>query len=897
MEEIFLKKNGAIDGVNTKDSLKVNLDSSYRLFPIERIKENFDLSEEYNLERDYCQEYRIILGISPYCSNVLYNRHSEIIKDEGSSETCKCINFSSENALSNNFSQKNIDAAQAIRDTEYSHKELGGYTYHCGLDIFNNHRFRSKDFITINSLKYNSKERDNFNSIGDIARDEKGKEKKEVITYIDSQDKLCHKTINPHVYTLDNIMPFKEAFEKKIVSRDGWYGFINETSINIDNYFYKNNGNFYGYKLNKILNNNKPCEQIDFYPDRSLFSFIPKINKFKMREEANWDYCLTYPSKSDYHLFNKINDDIENKVNGIKVLYCFILNEHSTNKKVLLRTKIRHGLKPGNLIRLYFEPFGKIKKNGEEKENFIESIRVEQIGDIRDNNRDKEYYFTISFNDVKDIVKDDNSFPELYIKREINSYPCEYYFRIFTKLKKINILDETEKDLVSYCNKEAFAQTLFGDKKCEIIFTDSVNVSNLKDNRGRDISEIFLTILKRHKGNEKWYRYHSVNSDDIEFSHCFGKLTSGLDMIDLSKNYNVHAIHNVDLKDGEGMGFNWEKYIKGAEKYFEGIMVRDKFGDLRPPQTLQENEDITIGQDDFLGDIVEYSPSEDKEKTIEKVYFRFNTEQREMLYDSTFFEFNVDNISKDDYDNFNGIDSFGLTVENLAQNGKDFIPSNVCPEGYFYSPHYLIKLKEYKDWVRKSQGFLINVNEENFIKDEECGVFTIKAPMNLGFAINDKIFLYDKENEKNLWGRIISIKNNLTIKIKLNEKSFTENEWNSMVVDDFLNRYELIFSLEDVPEYAFFLHDTEKRFIWREINNFSELSNESELYNIPFSNGCLYIEKEIPFFLKRQDPFGIYNLRNVGKRRINMDDYIQEEEKFNNDKEKYISTGKCSICG
>ena len=45
--------------------------------------------------------------------------------------------------------------------------------------------------------------------------------------------------------------------------------------------------------------NRNACEFIDLYPDRTLFSFLPKYNKYRKRAEKNWDYCITYPKSKD----------------------------------------------------------------------------------------------------------------------------------------------------------------------------------------------------------------------------------------------------------------------------------------------------------------------------------------------------------------------------------------------------------------------------------------------------------------------------------------------------------------------------------------------------------------------------------------------------------------------
>jgi hypothetical protein len=56
-----------------------------------------------------------------------------------------------------------------------------------------------------------------------------------------------------------------------------------------------------------------------------------------------------------------------------------------------------------------------------------------------------------------------------------------------------------------------------------------------------------------------------------------------------------------------------------------------------------------------------------------------------------------------------------------------------------------------------------------------------------------------------------------------------------------------------IPSYATFLLDGSCKFVWRDIiqNGFD---NDSNIESYPFTNGCLYVMKDIDFFLKRQNP-------------------------------------------
>ena len=69
------------------------------------------------------------------------------------------------------------------------------------------------------------------------------------------------------------------------------------------------------------------------------------------------------------------------------------------------------------------------------------------------------------------------------------------------------------------------------------------------------------------------------------------------------------------------------------------------------------------------------------------------------------------------------------------------------------------------------------------------------------------------------------------------------------------NEYKIKRRNYDIPTYAQSIKDGQM--LWRDVlNNNSE--NEKEQYI--FTNGHLYVNKNINFYLQRQDPFGKYQL-------------------------------------
>ena len=79
---------------------------------------------------------------------------TEVVKNEGSFSNCKAlvtdddVQPKEENAVNS----EPMTRHQTIMDTEYSHPDIGKWVYHCGLDIFNNHKLRSNSFIYISKV-------------------------------------------------------------------------------------------------------------------------------------------------------------------------------------------------------------------------------------------------------------------------------------------------------------------------------------------------------------------------------------------------------------------------------------------------------------------------------------------------------------------------------------------------------------------------------------------------------------------------------------------------------------------------------------------------------------------------------------------------------------------------
>jgi hypothetical protein len=239
----------------------------------------------------------------------------------------------------------------------------------------------------------------------------------------------------------------------------------------------------------------------------------------------------------------------------------------------------------------------------------------------------------------------------------------------------------------------AFSQSIFEDKRNQFVINEDLDVSNLVDNLGRPISELYVTIIKTDNNT------------------LFTNIKSGIEMP-----YN----------------------LSGSSTSIPDIRRITDGGSSHIPL----EDDITIQDDSFFGDIAEYNSLELKEKILGDVYHRFNTSNR--------------------------INGGFISKPNLVEN--ESISLGIRQEGYMYKPHHKIKIREYSTYIE--QG--------------------------------------------------------------------TSNTYN-------------------MPSYKTDLKDG--RFIWRDLLDIGSNDMNEDFLDYPFLNGSHYMNKDIQFPLKRQDPFGLYSLR------------------------------------
>lgn len=738
-----------------------------------------------------------------------------------------------------------------------------------------------------------------------------------------------------------------------------------QLTISLDEYTAKNQiGTSLG--INKVINNASYCDFIDMYPTRELFSFTPLFNNTYKRYEKNWNYCLTYPSESikvdfkgnKFPFFYYLPD----KTIALRsVLFDEYVVDDKGRNLVTIYSIAQHGLKVGDNVNVYkgdelFYNNGKvvnvydkyifqIYKDSANISNMtinvdeiewsangraeIDGIRIEKYENYI---AYKGKYYPIAESNRCNI---DEEAQVISFKRVVNDVECEYYVRKFSRLPNFkfadaeindyNIYEDSELNLINkysepkddkklalydfenHINSMSFAQTVYGDESTEILYTDDIDISYLKDNLGRPLSEIYFTILKNNKGYKKWYKNQiSYNNEtghddfeDIEFSHCFGYNSSSFL---LNQNYRwfndstgfiLKDVRDISAEKNYGLRYHEHN---DEQDYFDDEM---RFDEIK----------------DYYGDICYYSPVECDEYVLQSVMGRFNTVQREIsfypefnnsnirdeykrysTYFNSYYDENIfcngvllhdEIIDNDDdvsletqvisaFENFNYNDDVSNKFYHSSFNFNDktnfyYNGMQSLREGYYYKMHYKIPLKTVSMSISSDAGINYEIFSIEATNNERLKIQTVSQN---GLTLNDKLTLYNKTKNKFYYLTISEIFTEYYFECTVKNEDLSDGFKDEI---DFVDEVSLVKRNLNTPEYARIIKDGSCKYYWREIMPNGVEQGDSKVY--PFTNGAFYVNRQINFFLRRQDPYG-ENLGRTGKGQIK---YSPDGEKLPDD--------------
>ena len=289
-----------------------------------------------------------------------------------------------------------------------------------------------------------------------------------------------------------------------------------------------------------------------------------------------------------------------------------------------------------------------------------------------DNGDYKDYYFVIDLEPTGSISNNSR------MKRIVEGQESEYYFRLFNKINTRNGNIIEEDDYETY--KLAFSENIYTDDITQFVFNEDIDITGLVDNLGRPLSELYLTVLK-------------TDSDGL-----FTNVSSGIETPFLPI-----------LNAGDTIPFI--RNVPAINKIHNGGSL--PFISHKP---LENN--IKIADNHFYGDLVEYNKIEAQEIILADVKHRFNTINRE----------SANAIS-------NGYVSAIGNYRKALQPTKAQLDLGPRQEGYLYSPHFLIKIRQYSSYVE--QGDNMTEGMPDYKEDLGDGRYLWRDMLDIGFNESD----------------------------------------------------------------------------------------------------------------------------------------------------------------
>ena len=928
--------NGALGkAYNNTDSVQnISLMGRRKVLPYNDLSSTVSEYDEYLNERSASPKVRLTCQVSTFCTNALFNQITEVVKDEGSSGM-SFLNYGilNDNSLSPIAKTKDYftkNASNAIRDTQLSSK---GFIYHCGKDFFNNHLVRSNTFKTVCKMSGND---ESFNTIGDMMRDVNGNKVKERVAFpVSSQ--LSPKTTELHLYEYDDILTFDECLEQRLIKKyNGWLGFYNASKMKSYSDFikdeelpierplmYMQGGDFvdmypsrdlysfvpkYNSFQDRIEKNWNYCLT---YPSSSTTNGFEDIisDKSGGLKAIYYDettvsdngspqlviYGVAKHGLNEGDLVNVYKDS----ENGSELMLQEVMVENIADDFIFTVSNPPFALS-ANWLGLDTVEFSSAMTFTYDNVTYKVSSNHKYICPLNSDgtmNEDEKHYIV-----NQNRVNMDSSSLKISYKKVSNGVPCEYYVRIFSKIPNFKFASETineyelykegstlidkyqafEYEFENQVSRLAFAKNIYGDDVGQVVFTDNIDIGGLRDNLGRPLTSIYFTVIKNNKGYKEWYGEDYPNwttnavlteYKNIEFSHCFGKVSCGIEASVESATdgevMSVNTLRNTEMK-GEsdslgfdvGFGYNIDA-INGDRKYLNSSKANVEI-DLTEVWYEQDKH--------FYGDLVCYDTYNVRESSIQQILMRFNSAQREAFSNTIFNSYEYDEVARDDYDS-----------EEYRIDTKTKRNCNNFKEGYYYKPHYEIPIRTFGK-IKSIMPMTLSMRSLVSIGN---GRYRISVLQNHYLSKGDKSILYNKENDTYMTCVTVESPNEKVYVCEMYD------EGNNKVTSfqDLLNGSDEIIKYKlfkadnlDMPSYATLLKDGTCRYVWRDVlqNGFNKDAVDVEEY--PFTNGALYINKKIDLFLKRQDPFnfyGMYDDRDEFGKEIDaeeLDTYIKEED-------------------
>lgn len=427
----------------------------------------------------------------------------------------------------------------------------------------------------------------------------------------------------------DEDLTYKKSIEYYLKEKDGWFGYYDPD-----------------------ITQKRLCNFFDMEPKRQRFSLLLDYEPYKSTNNLdsvkNWELTITYPSSS----FSG-----HPMTNGGLLLVDVKDIPVSNRTMNAFAVPCKHNLISGDIVNIS-------GVNGlADGQYTVYSIGLEN-GDL------KPYYFVIDTPNNITITSSSR------MNKIVDDKKVNYYFRIFSKIKtKTSPIIETD-DYETY--QAGFSENFYNDPIIQFVFNEEIDVSGLKDNLGRPLSEIYLSMFKTSSNN------------------LFTEVKSGIE---------VPYIQNLNNSDT----LPWLIDVPAIQKIHNGGLLPYK--SHKPIETFP-----TIGApNSFYGDLVEYNNTTLLETVLADIQHRFNTYNRQQP---------------------NTIQEYISTTININQIAEDrVLDLGPRQEGYYYKPHHLIKIRNFSNYIEEADNTVGEIPSYATLKDD--GTYMWRDLLSIGFNDGD----------------------------------------------------------------------------------------------------------------------------------------------------------------
>lgn len=426
------------------------------------------------------------------------------------------------------------------------------------------------------------------------------------------------------------------------------------TYVNSLKYYLKERDGWFGY-YDPDVSKKAFCNFIDMEPKRERFSFLldyrPYKNTTNLPNVKNWELTITYPS-SNFSAHTMVQ-------NGLLIIDVETVTI-SERQMTAFAVACKHNLKSGDTVKIT----GTGGLNNFNGEHTVYSIGLPN-GDLKD------YYFVIDLPNTGTISSNSR------FKKVIDGIESIYYFRKFKKIKtKSSPVIETD-DYETY--QTAFSQNNYNDSIIQFVFNEEIDTTDLVDNLGRPLSELYLSIIKTSSNN------------------LFTEVKSGIECP------FIPILNNSD-----------------SIQYLRDIPVIQKIhnGGANPFDSHNPIEsNVNINLNEFFGDLVEYNAGTLNEVVLADIQHRFNTNNRQIP--NQIIQ-QVVGLGTDDNPNL-------ITA-----------PLNLGPrqEGYYYQAHYKIPIRTFSNYIEDADPIVDEI--PSYAVERPDGKYIWRDIQPIGFNDGDE---------------------------------------------------------------------------------------------------------------------------------------------------------------